>query len=308
MEDDMWPSFLGRIALVAGMALLLAGCHEDSVSFEVEREPEAAPSGAGGEIDWIFDHRHTDLDRVPETWINAAKERLRVAYGHTSHGSQIVSGMDALSWVLGPPYDFQIAWGYEPGVFFNDSGIEGAQDLGNPDRYAWSEATRRLLTRSGGCDRNVVIWSWCGQVGGTQAEIQAYLDQMAALERDFPDVRFVYMTGHLDGSGSAGDVHQRNEQIRDYCRSNGRILFDFADIESWDPDGDTYYLPLNADDGCNYDGGNWATQWLQANPGQMLATLARACDGCAHSENLNCVLKGRAFWWMAARLAGWPGE
>jgi hypothetical protein len=152
------------------------------------------------------------------------------------------------------------------------------------------------------------MWSWCGQVGGSQAEIQHYLDLMAALERDFPGVRFVYMTGHLDGSGSGGAVHQRNEQIRAFCRANQKILFDFADIESWDPEGVTHYLPLHADDGCHYDGGNWATQWLLAHPGHELAILARNCDACAHSEPLNCVLKGRAFWWMAARLAGWSGE
>ena len=35
-----------------------------------------------------------DLDAVQ--WITAAKQRLRIAYGHTSHGSQIVSGLDAL--------------------------------------------------------------------------------------------------------------------------------------------------------------------------------------------------------------------
>ena len=117
------------------------------------------------------------------TWFTAAKQNLRIVYGHTSHGSQIVTGMDALARVLGSPYDFSSAWGYRAGVFLNDSGIEGASDLGSPDRTTWSSATQKLLTRNGGCDRNVVLWSWCGQVGGTEAEIKSYLDQMSALER-----------------------------------------------------------------------------------------------------------------------------
>ena len=60
---------------------------------------------------------------------------------------------------------------------------------------------------------------------------------MNQLETDYPDVKFVYMTGHLVGSGQQGNLNQRNEQIRAYARANNKILYDFADIESFDPDG-----------------------------------------------------------------------
>ena len=152
------------------------------------------------------------------------------------------------------------------------------------------------------------MWSWCGQVSGASEEnINTYLKLMDQLETDYSHVTFIYMTGHLDGTGEQGNLNRRNNQIRNFCIKNNKILFDFADIESYDPDGN-YFLDKRADDGCNYteDGirKNWADEWCNNNPG--------ACPSCscAHSKPLNCILKGKAFWWMMARLAGWnpPGE
>ena len=153
------------------------------------------------------------------------------------------------------------------------------------------------------------MWSWCGQVSGWTEEMlqEDYLELMTTLENDYPGVMFIYMTGHLDGTGVEGNLIQRNEQIRRYCRADGKILFDFADIESYDPDG-AYYLDKAADDNCDYrdpDSGasrNWADEWCAANDG------ACASCSCAHSKCLNCQLKGRAFWWMMARMAGWSGD
>ena len=44
----------------------------------------------------IIDHTTTDISRIPPYWIDQAKQLLRLSYGHTSHGSQLVSGLDAL--------------------------------------------------------------------------------------------------------------------------------------------------------------------------------------------------------------------
>ena len=153
-----------------------------------------------------------------------------------------------------------------------------------------------------GNDRNLVVWSWCGQADTTEANMQTYLDLMSDLEADYPDVTFVYMTGHLNGSGEEGNLYARNNQIRNHCIANGCALFDFADIESYDPDGD-YFRDLYADDGCNYNGGNWANEWCADHSGDPLC----ATCSCAHSLALNCNMKARAFWWLLARMAGWDG-
>jgi len=249
----------------------------------------------------IIDHTCTDLSKIPQHWIEQAKAQHRICYGHTSHGSQPVTGMTVLE---GDPsnnglYDFNTNGAIEAGVLSLANGNPSG-DLGHNGDTSWASRTRTYLNDRGS-DRNVVIWSWCGGVSdNTEAGINAYLAAMSQLEADYPDVTFIYMTGHLDGSGMDGTLNVRNNQIRDYCVANNRVLFDFADIESYDPDGN-YFLDRGADDGCYYDDGNWADEWCAMHPGEC------ASCSCAHSHCLNCQLKGKAFWWMMARLAGWNG-
>jgi hypothetical protein len=252
----------------------------------------------------IVDHACTDIAKIPKAFIEKAKDMFRIAYGHTSHGSQIVSGMDALSRSNPGLYGFGKSGGKD--LYLLDRTPGG--DLGNPDRKTWAKRTRALL-ESGKADINVIMWSWCGQVSrASEEDIATYLDLMSGLEKEFPKVTFIYMTGHLDGSGVNGNLNLRNSQIREFCRKNGKVLFDFADIESFDPDGKTNYMELGARDSCDYKGNggrkNWADEWLAANPDHEIALPGSA----AHSRPLNGALKGRAFWWMMARLAGWDGR
>ena len=244
----------------------------------------------------IIDHTCTDLSEIPDEWTTAAKDTFNLSYGHTSHGSQIVTGMSLLRGDAGSLYWYDND-GTNGGLSLHDSTPSG--DLGNPDRTTWATRTRTMLDNSNN-DRNVVMWSWCGQVNGDEAEIQQYLNLMTELEADYPEVIFIYMTGHLNGGGVEGNVNQRNNQIRAHCIAHDSVLFDFADIESYDPDGN-YFLDRGATDSCNYDGGNWADEWCTAHPGECVS-----CS-CAHSRCLNCQQKGRAFWHMMARLAGWDG-
>ena len=39
----------------------------------------------------IVDHTCTAINQIPQQWIATAKSPLRVSYGHTSHGSQLVT-------------------------------------------------------------------------------------------------------------------------------------------------------------------------------------------------------------------------
>jgi hypothetical protein len=261
----------------------------------------------------IIDHKCTHIEAIPAYWIEQAKLKT-FHYAHTSHGSQITSGLAILEGQHNT-YSYAIRESSTEGL----PAVETPPALriydGNPpetyiepdDYWASTSGMNRTRAVAGTGKYNYSMWSWCGQQSSnSQATTQQYLNVMAQFEVEYPAMRFIYMTGHTDGSGETGTLNQRNNQVRDYCRANGKVLFDFADIESYDPDGN-YYLNLQCTDNCDYwvNGvqHNWANEWCAANPG---SELCASCS-CAHSQSLNCNVKARAFWWMMARLAGWSG-
>ena len=275
------------------------------------------PAALAAQSALVIDHHCTDPDSIPARFLDSARTRFRIGYGHTSHGSQVVTGWTALTTLHATKFSFtSTSSGLHPGVFLNDywGDPAGGYDLGYNGDTTWRNATRTMLNLPAN-DRNVVAWSWCAGVSSnTNAGIDAYLSMMDSLEKQYPKVRFVYMTGHLDGTGITSTLHLMNERIRQYCRTHGKTLFDFADIESFAPGSDSSLVALYADDNCDYDTNgdytrdkNWAQSWITANPTSRLAQVAAVCGECAHSQHLNCVRKGIAFWWMLARMAGWSG-
>ncbi len=244
---------------------------DDGADDDAADDDTTPPPGAP-----IADHEAAaDFDLIPQAYFDQIRDDYAIFYGHTSHGSQVVSGLDVLAG--------------EDSLYEKPSFHEISDDLGHTGDTSWVAPTEDALD-TGSYD--VAMWSWCGGCSdNTDEGIDAYLAAMEQLEADYPSVVFVYMTGHLDGSGVAGLLYHNNDRIRQYCEDHDKILFDFADIESWDPDGN--YFP-DETDSCN-----WCTDWC----------ASHECPdcGCAHSQCFNCYQKGRAWWWMMARIAGWDG-
>ena len=96
------------------------------------------------------------------------------------------------------------------------------------------------------------MWSWCGEVSyATEANIATYLSLMSGLELDYPKVSFVYMTGHTDGPGLDREPPPAQPTDPRLLRSHPQGLYDFEDIESYDPDG-AYFGDKHVTDTCDY--------------------------------------------------------
>jgi hypothetical protein len=270
-----------------------------------------AVTSAGAPI--RIDHRHTDIPRLTETQIRRAKSKLHIAYGHTSHGSQLTEGMTGL-----------VAFANRGGkglrlprnIFaWNHGGRNGALDLhdyameGDVGYYPdWVRNTRAYLDDPANRRVNVIVWAWCGQMGEKYRNrtLEAeYLRPMAALEKRYPHVVFVYMTGHVDIWDDAANK-AACRAIRRWCAQKNRVLYDFNDIERWDPDG--RFHEFVSDDCGIYDRaggtqtGNWATRWQNAH------VRGRDWYDCesAHSQPLNANQKAYAAWALWCRIAASP--
>ncbi|MEP0827116.1 MAG: hypothetical protein HRF51_01205 [bacterium] len=255
--------------------LLFAACGDDNKT----------TTGGTSDPDIIANHQVIDdFENIPTAIIDSVKASFKIFYGHTSHGSQIITGMNIVR-------DENLSLDFNNGAGTLQI-AEYGDDLGHLGDTSWVAPTRERLNQSS-YGYNVVVWSWCGGCSdNTEEGINVYLQAMSALEADYPEVKFIYMTGHLDGTGPDGNLYQRNNQIRAFCRASNKLLFDFADIESYDPEGN--YYP-DASDVCE-----WCADYYAQHP-------CPECPSCAHSHCYNCYLKGKAFWWLLARMAGWSG-
>ena len=237
----------------------------------------------------IIDHTCTDITQIPDTWINQVKETLKIHYAHTSHGEQITEGLERLS-NANSKYNYYPDNCTVPQTTQYLSLMDGqyfdyyCETYVTPDLY-WEGSYGLNITRSvlNSFDVNISLWAWCYQLDYySQGQARAYLAAMAGLESEFPNVTFIYMTGNAQSEEQ--NRYDRNNQIRDYCRNNNKVLFDFADLDCW------------------YNGQQYTENGIPMEHPHYHG------DQGGHTTYESCENKARAFWWLLARIAGWDGN
>ncbi len=232
----------------------------------------------------VIDHTCTDLSAIPDIWIDEVKATMKVHYGHTSHGSQLTTGLDRLMMISSRSYFVSMSTSSLPME-------EGALCIYHPsnDPAAYYADTQAILGANPTINHS--MFGWCCQATYDDWEdyLNDYLTNMQAFEAANPDVTFIYMTGNAQADGESGyNRYQFNEEIRLFCRENDKVLFDFADLDAW------------------YNG-----EQHTYNHNRIKVPLEHPHfngDEAGHTTYESCEQKGRAVWWMMARLAGWDPD
>lgn len=274
-----------------------------------------------GENGAIADHTIANEDvlrSIPESYINAARNNLHIAYQHTSHGTHVSYGMFGLpDYRSGDEKLFAISNNnpQEGKLDFRDNAMASYAEVGTDasdlsrNETAFIQATRNYLDDPENAEINVVMWSWCDIAGHKVAE--NYIPGMQSLIEEYPSVNFIFMTGHANKDNNVGDGKPKNQAkiILDYCKENNFYCLDYYGIDTHDMDGN--YWEDAGDDGNSSTGGQFYADWqasrsVGAGYYENRSTPGGSVTYGAHnSQHITANRKAYAMWYILARIAGW---
>jgi len=195
----------------------------------------------------VIDHNDlVVLKALPDSAVAAVAEQ-RWFFAHASVGANMRSGMIDLRSLNASRYPLALS-----SVSYNSTELRAVNapasttagtiydcNRGNPGWESKLTVFQNSVTVSGWHDSavDVVMDKFCYIDQAASAD--SYLNSMSVLEAAYPNTRFVYITMPLMTAEDSNNVLRNtyNDTVRAYCVANDKLLFDLADIEAHDPDG-----------------------------------------------------------------------
>jgi len=196
--------------------------------------PTLTPGGA-----IIIDHRHTDPSQLSQAQLDAARG-LATFFNHASIGGNILDGMRDLQGQDYGRYNIAILYGNGSAVGINEYGAgSNGRPLTKVDGFAASVNSGQIAAFMKFCTGDIPCVN-----GDTSIETMwiRYRDMMVTELVEHPNTTLVWWTIPIIASNNSRahcnqELEWFNNQVRTYVSEHGGVLFDIADIESHDPDG-----------------------------------------------------------------------
>ncbi len=249
---------------------------------------------------------HTDIGAVaslPQSTMDAIGQQ-RWFFTHASVGSDMIAGLNDLR--TGNPGRYQLV---TAGVSY----LSSQQRAAAPPNPTLAGRVYECPRGNPGWQSKLTIFENSVEISGwhtpavdvamdklcyidQDADATAYVNVLSALEAQYPQTVFVYITMPLMTSTDYDNVLRNlyNAAVRQYCAANNKLLYDLADMEAHDPNGNpstfTYqgqtYQRLYS--GYTSDGGHLNMPGRQRIALGWYATAAAIAGSGSPSGDLNC--------------------
>ena len=309
------------VALTIGLGLaLLAISTSILASFDAASLAESdgpiqanTVTGSGesqaGQASIVADHSVVaQFGQIPKSAIDAAAAKITL-FMHQSTGGLIDdSGLGCLAGLHGDPANY-----LQECITYANNRTTGGWPWYDKSKWAWdfwlspqADAIAKtdqfvdvVHARAG--NYQVIGMKFCYVDGWNQGDNVAYnnnhgyyITKMEALEQQYPGKVFIYATSALwaEPGGACGGLFDScqqmaefNQQVRAYARAHNKPLYDIADIESHDRNGNPCTV-------SGYEG--MCADWYDS--------------GGGHPNVEGAIQLAKGFWWLMARMGGWTGE